>query len=191
MRPRIATLARAPLAAAAALALAAAGCGPDGAGGGGEAGGDAAAGAAGGGAASARTAGAALSVDTMEGAGPYLTDGAGRAVYLFTADSAGTSTCHDACARVWPPLTSSGGAPSAAAPAVKSALLDTLVRRDGSVQVVYGGWPLYYFQKDTGPGTTAGQDVHGFGGEWYLVTPAGGELHAGEEEEEEESGDGG
>jgi predicted lipoprotein with Yx(FWY)xxD motif len=41
------------------------------------------------------------------------------------------------------------------------------------MQVTYGGWPLYYFVQDQGPGEATGQDKHGFGGEWYLVTPAG------------------
>ncbi len=46
-------------------------------------------------------------------------------------------------------------------------------RKDGRRQVTYNGWPLYTFVKDTAPGNTAGQDVEGFGGEWYLVTPEG------------------
>jgi predicted lipoprotein with Yx(FWY)xxD motif len=44
------------------------------------------------------------------------------------------------------------------------------------MQVVYNQHPLYYFVKDQGPGQTAGQDVHGFGGEWYLLTPEGEKL---------------
>lgn len=44
-------------------------------------------------------------------------------------------------------------------------------------ELTYGGWPLYYFEKDRGSGTARGQDVHGFGAEWYLVTPSGEVLH--------------
>jgi predicted lipoprotein with Yx(FWY)xxD motif len=56
---------------------------------------------------------------------------------------------------------------------VQSDLLGTIQRQDGSTQVTYNGWPLYYFSRDQGPGQTTGQDVHGFGGEWYLITPEG------------------
>jgi predicted lipoprotein with Yx(FWY)xxD motif len=42
------------------------------------------------------------------------------------------------------------------------------------MQVTYGGWPMYYFVQDRGPGEAMGrQDKHGFGGEWHLVAPAG------------------
>lgn len=41
------------------------------------------------------------------------------------------------------------------------------------MQVSYGGWPLYNYVKDQGPGQTTGQDIEGFGGEWYLVSPSG------------------
>ena len=52
-------------------------------------------------------------------------------------------------------------------------MLGTVERRDGSLQVTYNGWPLYYFVKDGKPGDTIGQDMEGFGGEWYLVSPDG------------------
>lgn len=126
----------------------------------------------------------ALGVDTLEGAGPYLTDGRGRALYLFTSDTAGRSTCYDACAEAWPPLGAPEGSVTAAAGPVRSGLIGYVSRAGGGTQVTYGGWPLYYFRKDRGSGEATGQDVHGFGGEWYLVTPAGNELHAGEESPE-------
>jgi len=58
-------------------------------------------------------------------------------------------------------------------PAVRAQLLGTVQRRDGAMQVTYNGWPLYYYARDQNPGDTNGQDVEGFGGEWYLVTPEG------------------
>jgi predicted lipoprotein with Yx(FWY)xxD motif len=51
-------------------------------------------------------------------------------------------------------------------------------RKDGANQVTYNGWPLYRYVKDVGPQTATGQDVSEFGGEWYLVTPTGEEVHA-------------
>lgn len=126
-------------------------------------------------------AGVVIAVDTLEGAGAYLTDGEGRALYLFTADTAGTTTCFDACAEAWPPLMAGNGTPQPRAPAVRADLFGTVQRPDG-MQVTYGGHPLYYYIQDSGPGEATGQDVHGHGGEWYLVTPAGEPLH-GEGEE--------
>lgn len=60
---------------------------------------------------------------------------------------------------------------------VKAGLVGTFERRDGARQVTYDGMPLHYFVKDQEPGDTAGQDVEGFGGEWYLVAPEGAKVH--------------
>ena len=109
--------------------------------------------------------------------GAYLANAAGRALYLFTADqqshgkTKAVSNCDDACAAVWPPLLSKDK--PKAGKQVQASLLGTVQRKDGATQVTYNGWPLYYFSRDQGPGQTNGQDVHGFGGEWYLVTPKG------------------
>lgn len=104
--------------------------------------------------------------------GTYLTDAEGMSLYLFMADSSMTSTCYDACAEAWPPLMAPVGDPEAGE-GVNAALLSTFERTDGSTQVAYNDWPLYYFAQDTAPGQTKGQDVNGFGGDWYLVSPEG------------------
>jgi predicted lipoprotein with Yx(FWY)xxD motif len=128
--------------------------------------------------AAAQTAEAAkVAVEESQQYSPYLTDADGRALYLFTADQQGSggeaaqSNCYDACAEAWPPLVT-GGEPQAGERADKS-LIGTIERQNGDMQVTYGGWPLYYFVQDQGAGEATGQDKHGFGGEWYLVTPAG------------------
>ena len=106
----------------------------------------------------------------------HLVNGEGMSVYLFEADEgAKGSTCTDACAGAWPPVTSDG-APKAG-DGVDPALLDTIERQNGATQVTYGGWPLYTFVRDAAPGDIKGQDVDGFGAEWYLVTPNGESLH--------------
>jgi len=119
-----------------------------------------------------------LDVRQKEGLGTFLTDASGRSLYLFEADTAAAggrqraSTCYDECAQAWPPLLVQGE-PVPANPAVRAQLLGTVQRRDGAMQVTYNGWPLYYYARDQNPGDTNGQDVEGFGGEWYLVTPEG------------------
>lgn len=112
--------------------------------------------------------------------GTYVVDGQGRALYMFTADQRGqgageaVSNCYDACAKAWPPLTVRGK--PQVGPQLQQGLVDTIQRRDGTRQVTYGGWPLYYYVRDQGPGAVTGQDVHGFGGEWYLVGPGGSKI---------------
>ena len=130
----------------------------------------------------AQTAGKAeLDVAEAQEYGPYIADKDGRALYMFEADSEGNSTCYDACAEAWPPLLTSDD--PAAGQQAQEDLLGTTERKDGAMQVTYNGWPLYYFVKDQNPGDTTGQDVEGFGAEWYLVSPQGEPIHEGGSEE--------
>lgn len=96
-------------------------------------------------------------------------------LYLFEADTKATSTCYDACAQAWPPLLTEGT--PVAGDQLDAGMLSTAQRKDGSTQVTYNGWPLYYFAKDQAPGDTQGQDVEGFGAEWYLISPQGQKVH--------------
>ncbi len=106
--------------------------------------------------------------------GSFLTNSAGRAIYLFMADSSGKSTCSGACAAAWPPVVATGQ-PTAAGGAQASDL-GTITRSDGTKQVTYDGHPLYYFEGDTGPGTDKGQGLNGFGNKWWLVAPSGSSI---------------
>lgn len=108
--------------------------------------------------------------------GTYLVDSDGMSLYLFTTDVQGEkSTCYDACATAWPPLLTDGE--TMAEGSAMADMLGTIERKDGTMQVTYNGWPLYYFVKDKAAGDTAGQDLHGFGGGWYLVNPEGMAIH--------------
>lgn len=101
--------------------------------------------------------------------GRVLVNGQGRALYLLTADKEGRSTCYDACADAWPPLT---GQPQAGEGA-QAKYMGTSERDTGKLQVTYRGHPLYYFKRDQGADNFTGQDVQSFGGEWYLLRPDG------------------
>lgn len=114
-----------------------------------------------------------IGVDSLAGAGPYITDGEGRALYAIENAPEGESTCYDDCAREWPPFLASGGQPRADAAPVQADLLGTLERGNGETQVTYDGRALYYYHDDQGPGQAAGQDVTDQWGEWYLVRPDG------------------
>jgi predicted lipoprotein with Yx(FWY)xxD motif len=100
-------------------------------------------------------------------------------LYMFSNDHGSSSTCYGACASAkggWPPLLTKG-APRVAG--LKGSRLGTTKRRDGSVQVTYGGHPLYYWSGDNSH-TILCQHVKLHGGLWYVVDPNGtANTHAG------------
>lgn len=102
--------------------------------------------------------------------GTILTDGTGRTLYLFEADTGPTSTCTGTCAAQWPPDLTTG---AAVGTGVNASMLGTTKRSDNTTQVTYNGHPLYHFALDTGPGSTSGQGVNAFGALWYTVSPNG------------------
>ena len=104
--------------------------------------------------------------------GPILVDGDGVALYVFTNDvqNGDSSACTDAeCSAAWLPVIAEGGDPVAGAGAIQK-LLGTITRDDGTVQVTYNGWPLYYSADDHGAGSTNGQGVDNA---WFLLAPSG------------------
>ena len=96
--------------------------------------------------------------------GTILADASGRTVYLFTRDEKDLSNCSGGCAQSWPPLLTIGD-PSPGE-SISAARLGTITRDDGSVQVTYNGWPLYYFANDQKPGDTNGMT---FSPVWCVV----------------------
>ncbi len=109
--------------------------------------------------------------------GTILTDAQGMTLYIFLSDTPGSgeSTCYDKCEQNWPvfsaeePLTLPDGV---------SGELGTIERTDGTMQVTYNGWPLYFFAKDQQPGDVTGQ---GIGDVWYVAIPAEGDAIPGAE----------
>jgi predicted lipoprotein with Yx(FWY)xxD motif len=127
--------------------------------------------------AAAAGSGSGLVITTKSGsAGAFLTDGSGRAVYLWTKDAMNSSACSGACAGAWPPVTATGAV--TASGGVNKADLSTITRSGGAKQVVYDGHPLYYFSGDSGPGQVNGQGSDGFGAKWWLVDTAGTSITA-------------
>jgi predicted lipoprotein with Yx(FWY)xxD motif len=106
--------------------------------------------------------------------GKFLVDAQGRTMYLFEADKSGTSTCNGACAAAWPPVIVTGS-PQAGG-GVDQALLGTVKRDDGTMQLTYNHHPLYYFAADTGAGQDKGQGSKQFGAGWYVVNAKGSKI---------------
>jgi predicted lipoprotein with Yx(FWY)xxD motif len=131
---------------------------------------------------SAATTGVAVAtkkskLGTILAAGPkHLT------VYLFEADKGTSSACSGACAKAWPPVTTSGQ-PTVSSGAV-SADLGTTMRSDGAEQVTYKGHPLYFFEKDEDSGDAYGQGSKAFGAGWYAMKANGSKI-----DDDEDSGD--
>lgn len=112
-------------------------------------------------------AGAEIQVATTA-LGDVLVDAAGMTLYMYDPDMQGVSTCYDQCATAWPPLVVDG------VPTVGTGADDSRIgaspRTDGTTQVTYDGWPVYYFAKDAAAGDTTGQGV---GGVWWVLDADG------------------
>jgi predicted lipoprotein with Yx(FWY)xxD motif len=126
----------------------------------------------GGEAATAAAASGAAVVKVMKtDLGEVITDAEGMTMYDFHKDKGTTSSCYGACAEAWPPLLTEGK-PTAAGGA-EASLIGVTKRKDGTEQVTYAGHPLYGFVEDQKPGETNGNDVSGFGAQWYALEPGG------------------
>ena len=84
---------------------------------------------------------------------------AGRVVYTFDVDDGDISNCYDACAKTWPPVLIKD------ATALKAPMSATK-RKDGSLQLVLEGQPLYFFKGDSNPGDIKGD---GLGNVWHII----------------------
>lgn len=122
--------------------------------------------------ASATSSAAAIELKVAAGSGSvgsYLTGAAGKTLYIFTKDTAGSgkSVCNGDCATKWPPLVVASLADVRADSGATGALA-LVSRDDGTKQVSYKGAPLYYFAPDGAAGDTKGQGV---GGVWFVAAP--------------------
>ncbi|MGH8971441.1 MAG: COG4315 family predicted lipoprotein [Actinomycetes bacterium] len=102
--------------------------------------------------------------------GTMLFDETGQAIYLFDKEKTDRAECYDACADAWPPVLTDGDPRGAGD--VRSSLLGTTRRTDGSTQVTYGGHPLYFYAHE-GRNQVLCHNVSEFGGLWLVVTPSG------------------
>ncbi len=100
--------------------------------------------------------------------GEVLVDGEGMTLYLFTEDPPGESVCTGECLTAWPPLLIEDD--PTVGDGVDPALVGTITREDGTVQVTYGDAPLYTWISDQQPGDVTGQGVEDV---WYVVAADG------------------
>lgn len=116
-------------------------------------------------------AGATVMVAANPKLGNILVDAHGMTLYVFGADTVGTSNCTGACLPNWPPLTATSDRP-VAGPGI-TGTLGVIMRPDGINQVTRDGMPLYTFAFDRQPGDTNGQGLNEFGGIWTAAAAGG------------------
>ena len=100
--------------------------------------------------------------------GKILTDQTGQTLYAFTDDKKGTSACATSCLATWPALLSDKNVSADAG--VDQSKVSTAARTEGTSQVTYNDWLLYYYVGDVGPGDVDGQAVDG---KWFVVSADG------------------
>ena len=116
--------------------------------------------------------------------GDVLVDANGMTLYVFDADSPGTSTCTGSCLQYWPVAEASGTVTHSSD---VTARLSTITRDDGTTQLTVDGWPAYTYAADSGPGKATGQGTNLSGGLWWVISPSGSKITT----TDEDSGTGG
>lgn len=120
----------------------------------------------------APAASATLKLATSATLGNYLTDGSGRALYLYSKDFPATSgaaanpavsNCSGGCLTAWPAFHADTITPGAG---LNAADFGEITRTDGTRQTTFHGWPLYYFASDMQAGDTRGE---GLGNVWFVL----------------------
>jgi predicted lipoprotein with Yx(FWY)xxD motif len=107
--------------------------------------------------------------------GKVLASVHGYSLYMFQKDKKGNgkSTCYGQCAKIWPPLLTSGKPSAMRGSGLNPKLLGTIRRTDGKREVTYNGWPLYLYLPDRKPGDIHGEGANQFGAPWYLLNTGG------------------
>jgi predicted lipoprotein with Yx(FWY)xxD motif len=117
-----------------------------------------------------------LTVSTVDGLAPIVTNDKGRTIYRFDQDSnnPAKTTCVGQCAITWEPVLAPDGFDIKGGGIDKN-LVGEIIRPDGGKQLTLKNWPLYYFKDDKTLGQLAGQ---GKGGTWFAIAPDGSKAKA-------------
>jgi predicted lipoprotein with Yx(FWY)xxD motif len=126
--------------------------------------------------ASAGNANTTVQVRNAGSSGKVLTDGNGRALYASDQEASGKLVCTTSdCTAIWTPLLVADGKPTG--PSSITAMLGTIARADGRIQVTLDGRPLYTFTFDHSAGQVSGNGTkdsfNGTNFVWHVATPAG------------------
>ncbi len=125
-----------------------------------------------------------LSIAESEDHGRYLLGPDGRPVYAFvTEDVRGgneitpIAACIERCLEDWPLVTLP--APDFAVAAGVDPVLAEPLAWDGQLVLVYDSRALFHFHRDVPGEPPQGQELHEWGGWWYLLRPDGSLIRSG------------
>ena len=103
--------------------------------------------------------------------GKAVVDQDSKVLYRFDKDTVDpvASNCDGDCAKIWPPaLINEGEEPEL--DGISDDKLGTVTRKDGTIQLTLGDWPLYRYAGDLKALQWKGQNV---AGTWFVVAPDG------------------
>jgi len=112
----------------------------------------------------------AVSVSLMAPMGPLLANPDGFTLYrIISGPDGNPADCvaEDGCDDIWVPFTVVGAPVSS--PDVKGSL-STRPLADGTLQLLFNGWPLYVYTEDGDPGDVLGDQVTDDFGSWAAIT---------------------
>jgi predicted lipoprotein with Yx(FWY)xxD motif len=100
--------------------------------------------------------------------GQVLTDQLGFTLYWHDLDGVGVSNCTADCLEHWRPLLWDPGLTNEEVLAqIDKGPLGFIVRPEVGIQVLWDGYPVYYWEGDSQPGEVTGQGV---AGHWWVLT---------------------
>jgi predicted lipoprotein with Yx(FWY)xxD motif len=105
--------------------------------------------------------------------GSIIVDDKGFSLYMFAPDRYNVSVCDGQCLTAWPPVMMPAGSSLSdvdLSGGLRKSKLGYALREDGSRQLTYNGWALYYWFRDTKAGDVNGQWV---GSVWWVLSEEG------------------
>lgn len=114
-----------------------------------------------------------FSIEVMESSefGTILVNQNGQAMYFFAGDVAGTRGCNGGCLDVWPPVTIDDENPLIISADLTATYFAIMNNTDGTMQVTFKGWPLYYFAQDGELEATGEVNGDGRGNKFFVAKP--------------------
>jgi predicted lipoprotein with Yx(FWY)xxD motif len=105
--------------------------------------------------------------------GDIIVDGSGMSLYMFAPDRYNVSVCEGQCLAAWPPVMLAPGTTTSdveLSGSLRKSKLGYALREDGSRQLTYNGWALYYWFRDAKAGDVNGQWVQNV---WWVLSEDG------------------
>ncbi len=105
--------------------------------------------------------------------GDIIVDGSGMSLYMFAPDRYNVSVCEGQCLAAWPPVMLPAGRSTSdveLSGGLRKSKLGVAMREDGSRQLTYNGWALYYWFRDAKAGDVNGQWVNNI---WWVLNDEG------------------